>query len=266
MSKTKNKYNPDADVALITGSRRGIGLGIGVELAKKGFNIILNGTTAAEASQDAVDSVNAAGGYGAYIQADISDPKQRSTLISTIKKDFGKLDVLVNNAGVAPIKREDILIAGEESFDRLIHINLKGPYFLTRDIANWMIDQHNSSPGQKRKIINISSINAFTASVSRGEYCLSKAAISMMTALFAARLAEYAIGVFEIRPGIIQTDMTKVVREKYDDLIANGLTPIARWGLPEDIGKAVTAICLDYFPFSTGEVIHVDGGFHLKTL
>ena len=266
MSKTANKYNPDADVILITGSRRGIGLGIGVELAKKGFNIILNGTTAAEASQDAVDSVNAAGGYGVYIQADISDPKQRSKLISTIKKDFGKLNVLVNNAGVAPLKREDILIAGEESFDRLIRINLKGPYFLTRDIANWMIDLRNSSPGQKRKIINISSISAFTASVSRGEYCLSKAAVSMMTTLFAARLAEYGIGVFEIRPGIIKTDMTKAVREKYDELIENGLTPIARWGLPEDIGKAVTAICLDYFPFSTGEAIHVDGGFHLKTL
>jgi NAD(P)-dependent dehydrogenase (short-subunit alcohol dehydrogenase family) len=254
------------DVALITGSRRGIGLGIAVELAKAGFSLVLNGTQTVENSQDAIREVESAGGQCHYIQADISDAAQRAKMIAGIRSNFGKLNVLVNNAGVAPSPREDILVAGEESFDRLLRINLKGPYFLTRDIANWMIDQHKAGPEQKFKIINISSINAFTASPSRGEYCISKAAMSMMTALFAVRLAEFGIGVYEIRPGITKTDLTAVVKDKYDQLISEGLLPIARWGLPEDVGKAVLALCKDYFPYSTGEVINIDGGFHLKTL
>jgi NAD(P)-dependent dehydrogenase (short-subunit alcohol dehydrogenase family) len=266
MSNQTKENNRKADVALITGSRRGIGLGIAIQLAQAGFRLVLNGTAAVEDSQDSIRTVQSAGAECHYIQADISNTAERAGIIAEIRSKFGKLNVLVNNAGVAPSPREDILAAGEESFDRLLRINLKGPYFLTRDVANWMIDQQKAAPKQTFKIINISSINAYTASPSRGEYCISKAAMSMMTALFAVRLAEYGIGVYEIRPGITKTDMTAVVKDKYDQLISEGLVPIARWGLPQDIGKAVAALCQDYFSFSTGEVINVDGGFHLKTL
>jgi 3-oxoacyl-[acyl-carrier protein] reductase len=250
MSNQAKKNRREADVALITGSRRGIGLGIAIELAKAGFRLVLNGTSTVEDSKDSIRTVQSAGTDCHYIQADISSPSDRDGIIAEIRSKFGRLNVLVNNAGVAPSPREDILVAGEESFDRLLR----------------MIDQQQAAPKQKFKIINISSISAFTVSPSRGEYCISKAAMSMMTALFAVRLAEYGIGVFEIRPGIMKTDMTAVVRDKYDQLISEGLLPIARWGLPEDIGKAVAALCKDYFPYSTGEVINVDGGFHLKTL
>jgi NAD(P)-dependent dehydrogenase (short-subunit alcohol dehydrogenase family) len=178
------------------------------------------------------------------------------------------LDLLVNNAGVAPAVRADLLDASEESFDRLIAINVKGPYFLTQAAAKWMIEQIRNPKSEIRnpKIITISSISAYTASTNRGDYCVSKAALSMLTPLYAARLAEHGINVYEIRPGIIATDMTGPVKEKYDRLIADGLTPIKRWGAPEDIGKAVVAIAEDLFPFSTGEVINVDGGFHLRRL
>ncbi len=266
MQNQEKKNNREAEVALITGSRRGIGLGIAVELAKAGFKIALNGTRTVAKSQDSIRTVRSAGADCHYIQADLSNRDDHMKMMAEIRSKFGRLNVLVNNAGVAPSPREDILVASEESFDRLLRINLKGPYFLSRDIANWMIEQQKADPDQKFKIINISSINAYTASPSRGEYCISKAAVGMMTALFAVRLAEYGIGVFEIRPGITRTDMTQVVSDKYDQLISDGLLPIARWGLPEDIGKAAAAICRDYFPYSTGEVINVDGGFHLKSL
>jgi NAD(P)-dependent dehydrogenase (short-subunit alcohol dehydrogenase family) len=178
---------------------------------------------------------------------------------------------LVNNAGVAPDVRADILEATEESFDRLIAINVKGPYFLTQIVANWMVKLINRpqaaefAPYQP-KIVTISSISAYTASTNRGDYCMSKAALSMLTPLFAARLAANGINVYEIRPGVIATDMTGAVKEKYDQLIADGMTPIQRWGTPEDIGRAVAAIASNAFPFSTGEVINVDGGFHLRRL
>jgi NAD(P)-dependent dehydrogenase (short-subunit alcohol dehydrogenase family) len=177
--------------------------------------------------------------------------------------------LLVNNAGIGPAQRADLLQAAEDSFDRLIATNLKGPYFLTQAAANWMIDhlrQNPDDPLGPGQIITISSISAYTASVNRGDYCVSKAGLSMMTALFAARLAEYKINVFEIRPGIIATDMTSGVKGKYDALLEKGLTPINRWGTPEDIGKAVAAIASRAFPFSTGEVFNIDGGFHLRIL
>jgi len=203
-------------------------------------------------------------------QADISVSSARKKLIEFTRERFGHLDLLVNNAGVAPNVRADLLEAGEESFDRLINVNVKGPYFLTQLAARWMIEQVESqaagSTAAKPKIVTISSISAYTASTNRGDYCLAKAALSMLTPLFAARLAGHGIRVYEIRPGIIATDMTGPVKEKYDNLIAGGLTPIKRWGQPEDIGKAVTAIAQDLLPFSTGEVINVDGGFHLRTL
>ena len=264
-------------VALITGASRGIGRGIALKLAKLSHDLVINfaGNEAA-ARQTAADCIAAAKAAGHSIraeicQADISVSADRHKLINFTRSAFGRLDLLVNNAGVAPHVRADILEAGEESFDRLININVKGPYFLTQLAAKWMIDEVQSPrfkvQGSKLpKIVTISSISAYTASTNRGDYCVAKAALSMLTPLFAARLAEHGINVYEIRPGVIATDMTGPVKEKYDKLIAEGLTPIARWGTPEDIGRAVAAIAQDLLPFSTGEVINVDGGFHLRRL
>jgi NAD(P)-dependent dehydrogenase (short-subunit alcohol dehydrogenase family) len=261
-------------VALITGASRGIGRGIALELAKLGHDLVINyaGNVAA-AQQSARDCSMFGGTSGKTIraeicQADISKDADRKKLIEFTKKEFGRLDLLVNNAGVAPEVRADILDATEESFDRLIAINVKGPYFLTQLAAKWMLEQIRNPKSEIRnpKIVTISSISAYTASTSRGDYCVSKAALSMLTPLFASRLAEHGINVYEIRPGVIATDMTGPVKEKYDKLIADGLTPIKRWGAPEDIGKAVAAIAQDLLPFSTGEVINVDGGFHLRRL
>jgi NAD(P)-dependent dehydrogenase (short-subunit alcohol dehydrogenase family) len=262
-------------VALITGASRGIGRGIALELAKGGFDVVINyAANLAAAKQASIDCVSAGTANGKTIQAeicqgDIARSEERHRLIQFVREKFGRLDVLVNNAGVAPDVRADILEAAEASFDRLMNINVKGPYFLTQLAAKWMIEQRlnaKSSGPVAPKIITISSISAYTASTNRGDYCISKAALSMLTPLYASRLAEHGINVYEIRPGVIATDMTGPVKEKYDKLIAEGLTPIKRWGIPEDIGKAVAAVALDAFPFSTGEVINVDGGFHLRRL
>jgi NAD(P)-dependent dehydrogenase (short-subunit alcohol dehydrogenase family) len=264
--------------ALITGASRGIGRGIALELAKLGYDLVINYATNAAAAELAATECRSGAAKGGrsirvgVCQADIALDKDRRRLVEFARSELGRLDLLVNNAGVAPKVRADILEAGEESFDRLLNINLKGPYFLTQLAANWMIEQvkaQAASPlahSYRPKIVTISSISAYTASPNRGDYCLSKAALSMLTSLYAARLAEHGIGVYEIRPGIIATDMTGPVKEKYDTLIAQGLTPIRRWGTPEDVGKAVAAIAQDYLPFSTGEVINVDGGFHLRAL
>ena len=262
-------------VALITGASRGIGRGIALELAKIGCDLVINyASNAAAARQTAADCLAAARAHGKTIrteacQADIASGSDRRTLIQFAKEKLTRLDLLVNNAGVAPNVRADILEATEESLDRLIAINLKGPYFLTQLAANWMIEQSKTGVPPvpfRRKIITISSISAYAASVNRGDYCVSKAALAMLTPLYATRLAEHGINVYEIRPGIVQTDMTGPVKDKYDKLIAEGLTPIQRWGTPEDVGKAVAAIAQDLLPFSTGEVINVDGGFHLRRL
>jgi NAD(P)-dependent dehydrogenase (short-subunit alcohol dehydrogenase family) len=262
-------------VALITGASRGIGRGIAIELAHAGWDLVINfaGNVAA-AQQTAKDCASFAKTSGHKIraevcQADISVAADRRRLIDFTRTAFGRLDLLVNNAGVAPQVRADILDASEESFDRLININVKGPYFLTQLAARWMIEQQQAragSEGVAPQIVTISSVSAYTASVNRGDYCVAKAALSMLTPLYAARLAEHGVRVYEIRPGIIATDMTDPVKDKYDRLIADGLTPIKRWGSPEDIGKAVTAIAQGLLPFSTGEVINVDGGFHLRRL
>ena len=182
---------------------------------------------------------------------------------------FGRIDLLVNNAGVAPTVRADLLEATEDSFDRLININLKGPYFLTQLVARQMIQQRTTDLGELThpKIINITSVSAYTAGVNRGDYCVAKAGLAMMTKLYAARLAEHGINVYEIRPGVIETDMTGPVKAKYDDLIFNkDLTPIRRWGTADDVARAVVAIANDALPFSTGEVINVDGGYHMRRL
>ena len=263
-------------VALITGASRGIGRGIALEVAKLGYDLVVNyaGNVGA-AEQTARECIGAAGLRGKIVrpeicQADISKTADRRKLVEFTRQTFGRLDLLVNNAGVAPNVRADILEAGEESFDRLIAINVKGPYFLTQLVAKWMIEQCGplavASTDYSPKIVTVSSISAYTASTNRGDYCLSKAALSMLTPLFASRLAEHGINVYEIRPGVIATDMTAGVKEKYDKLIGEGLTPIPRWGSPDDIGKAVAAIAQGLFPFSTGEVINVDGGFHLRRL
>jgi len=262
-------------VALITGASRGIGRGIALELAKLGCDLVINyASNAAAAQQTAADCLSSARAAGKTIraemcQADIASGADRSKLIQFTKDKLTRLDLLVNNAGVAPHVRADILEASEESFDRLININVKGPYFLTQLAANWMIQLRPPGTPPARfqpKIITISSISAYTASVNRGDYCIAKAALAMLTPLYAARLAEHGINVYEIRPGIVRTDMTAPVKEKYDQLIEEGLTPIKRWGTPEDVGKAVAALAQDLLPFSTGEVINVDGGFHLRRL
>lgn len=260
-------------VAIVTGASRGIGRAIAIELAGLGFNIVINhydftedGKPDEMAAQMTSDAVVAKGGRYIVLRGDVSSDADRKALVKTVKDEFGRCDMLVNNAGVAPIKRTDLLEATEESFDRVLKINLKGPYFLTQMIAKWMIEQRKEFPERSYRIVNIGSMSSYTSSPSRGEYCISKAGISMMTMLYADRLAEFGIGVFEIRPGIIQTDMTKVVQEKYDKLIADGVTPIKRWGQPEDIAKAVSAIAEGKLDFSTGQVINVDGGFHLRRL
>jgi len=262
-------------VALITGASRGIGRGIALELARTGYDLVINyASNLSAARQTAAESVSCAMAGGKEIraevcQANIGKTEDRQTLMRFTKSAFGRLDLLVNNAGVTPETRSDILEATEESFDRLIAINVKGPYFLTQLAAKWMIEQVRAgdAPAPFRpKIVTISSISAYTASTNRGDYCIAKAGLSMLTLLFAARLAEHGISVYEIRPGIIATDMTSVVRDKYDTLIEEGLTPIRRWGTPQDVAKAVSALAHDLFPFSTGEVINVDGGFHIRRL
>lgn len=256
-------------VSLVTGAGRGIGRGIAIELAKLGHAVVINYAGNANAADECLSLVREAGGDGITLRADISVTEDRVRLLSETLSAYGRIDLLVNNAGVAPNVRADLLEAGEESFDRLININLKGPYFLTQIVAKQMIEQLQCSPDpllSLPQIVTISSISAYTASVNRGDYCVAKAGLGMMTALFAARLAEYGINVYEIRPGVIATDMTDGVKEKYDTLIAQGAWPIKRWGQPSDVGRAVAAIARGDFPFSTGEVINVDGGFHLRTL
>lgn len=256
-------------VSVVTGAGRGIGRGIAIELAKLGHAVAINYAGNAAAADECLQLVRAAGGDGFTVRADVASDEDRTRLLTEVLAAYGRIDLLVNNAGVAPSVRADLLEASEESFDRLININLKGPYFLTQAVARQMIQQVQSSPETafgRPRIVTITSISAYTASVNRGDYCVAKAGLGMMTALFAARLAEYGINVYEIRPGVIATDMTAGVQEKYDKLIEQGAWPIRRWGQPDDIGRAVAAIARGDLPFSTGEVINVDGGFHLRTL
>ena len=252
--------------ALVTGAGRGIGRGIALGLAERGWAVLVNYRSDAEAATETARLVAQAGGRGAAVQADISDPADRARLVAGTLERFGRIDLLVNNAGIAPRQRVDILEVGEASYDEVMAVNLKGPFFLTQRVAKTMIDLIEAGTVERPKIVNVGSLSAYTSSPSRGEYCLSKAGVAMMTALYADRLAGYGIQVYEVRPGIIATDMTSVVEKKYDDLIAQGLTPIRRWGQPDDVARAVVAIAEEYLPFSTGEVINVDGGFHLRRL
>jgi 3-oxoacyl-[acyl-carrier protein] reductase len=256
-----------AQTALVTGASRGIGRGIAIELARSGARVAINYAGNAAAADEALGLVRAAGGDGFIVQADVARAADRERLVAETLAQFGRIDLLVNNAGVAPSVRADVLEAGEESFDRLFAINLKGPFFLSQLVARQMLRQAPDDEGFRGRIVNITSISAYTSSTNRGDYCIVKAGLAMMTKLFANRLAGDGINVYEIRPGIVATDMTGGVKEKYDKLILEqGVTPIRRWGKPEDIGRAVRAIAEDRFPFSTGAVFDVDGGFHLHRL
>lgn len=250
-------------VALITGASRGIGQACAIALAKAGYDIAIAGVSE---PTETLGRVRACGRQAFSTLSDVSQPARHEAVLAAIRQEFGRLDALVNNAGIAPKVRADLLEASEESYDQVMAVNLKGPYFMTQKAAQWMVEQHKKRPQDRFCIVNISSISAYTASVMRGEYCLSKAGMSMMTKLFAARLADSGVYVFEIRPGVVMTDMTKVAKEKYDRLIAQGLTPIRQWVQPVDVGTAIAACATGQIPMSTGQVIDVDGGFHLRIL
>lgn len=247
-------------VALITGGSRGIGFGVAQELARSGFDVVINGRRDGSEVTDAIKTLEGLGAKVLYCRADVASREAHASMLASIRQTFGGLDVLVNNAGVAPDVREDMLDAAEESFDRLIRINLRGPYFLTQSVAKWMIEQRQADPHYKGVIINVSSISATVASVNRGDYCISKAGMAMASQLWAVRLAEFGIDVFEVRPGIIATDMTAGVIEKYDKLIAGGLTLEKRWGTPKDVGCAVATLARGELSYATGQVLMVDGG------
>jgi len=255
--------------ALITGGTRGIGLGIAKALAAAGLDLSLCGRRSESDVAKTIERLkaNSPGDLKVvYSQCDVSVAADRQRMVDATKSQLGRLDILVNNAGIAPPNRADILEATEADFEQVLGVNLQGPYFLTQQVANWMIEQQKDVPDFHGCIVNMSSISAIMASVARGEYCISKAGISMASQLWAVRLAEFGIDVFEVRPGIIETDMTSGVKEKYDQLISEGLIPQNRWGTPDDIGRVVTALAKGDLPYSTGQVITVDGGLGLRRL
>lgn len=253
-------------VALVTGGSRGIGFGVARELAASGFNIAINGRREESDVAGALSELKAAGVTTLYCRADVAERADHARMLEQIRERFGRLDVLVNNAGVAPDVRADILEASPESFDRLININLRGPYFLTQAAAQWMARQRQADASFRGCIVNVSSISATVASVNRGDYCISKAGIAMATQLWAARLGEFGIDVYEVRPGVIATDMTSGVKEKYDALISGGLTVEKRWGTPRDVGKAVAMLARGDLSYATGQVLSIDGGITLQRL
>lgn len=253
-------------VALVTGGSRGIGMGVALALAREGFDLAICGVRAEAAVAEALQALRATGREVLYMPCDVSRRADRASLLAGMKQHFGRLNVLVNNAGVAPDVRADILEATEESFERLVRINLQGPYFLTQAVANWMVEQKVANPAFTGCIINVSSISSTVASVNRGDYCITKAGVSMATKLFAARLGEYDLPVYEIRPGIIKTDMTATVTAKYDKLIGEGLLLQRRWGVPGDVGRAAAMLARGDMAYSTGQVILVDGGQTVQRL
>ena len=262
-TRTKNKI---MKVAAITGGTRGIGLGIAEAFAREGFHLILNGMRPEQEVREKLSTVFPKSVQWAYCQGNIAEASTHNKLMETAKSTFGCLHILVNNAGIAPPTRDDILEATEDNFDLVLETNLKGPYFLTQKIARWMIEQKKDHPKDFFSIINISSVSATVASTQRGEYCISKAGIAMATKLWAARLGEFDIPVYEIQPGVIKTDMTAGVQAKYDALFDAGLTVQKRWGMPNDIGKVAVALALHSLPYATGQVIQVDGGLTLQRL
>lgn len=250
-------------VALVTGAGRGIGRAIAVSLARSGFSVVVNDLPGSADIAGAVAAVEAAGAQAKTALGDISDVAGHGVLVDGAWSAFGRIDCLVNNAGVSVKTRGDILAVQPESFDRLIDINLRGPFFLTQAVAKRMLAARSDS---FRSIVTISSLNAAAASPDRAEYCISKIGLSMMNRVFALRLAAEGIHTYEVRPGVIRTEMTAVAKEKYDRLFAEGIAPIARWGEPEDVGHTVAMLAGGGMPYSTGEVIHVDGGLSVPRL
>ncbi|MEM7384426.1 MAG: 3-ketoacyl-ACP reductase [Verrucomicrobiota bacterium] len=250
--------------ALITGGTRGIGLGIARQLENEGWALALNGVRPEEEVGDVLDSFEKS--RPLYCQGDISDSGSHQAMIDRVIAHHGQLNLLVSNAGIAPLVRADLLEMGEESYDRVMDINLKGSFFLTQKVARYFVRRKEKDAGFAACIVNVSSISATVVSVNRGEYCMSKAAFSMSTQLFAARLGELGIPVYEIRPGVTHTDMTSRVQDKYDRLIADGLCVQQRWGKPEESGLAVAALARGDFPYSTGQVIMIDGGLTINRL
>ena len=257
---------PGKSVALITGGSRGIGLGIAKELASAGFDLAINGMRSETDVAESLKTLQDLGAEVLYVRGNIAFINDHEAMVSRVIEKWGRINVLVNNAGIAPPKRLDILEATSDIYDTVMETNLKGPYFMTQLVARKMVEQKTHTPDIACCIINVSSISATVASVNRGEYCISKAGIAMATQLWAVRLAEFGINVYEIRPGIIKTDMTAGVQEKYDHLIGEGLTLQKRWGLPEDVGKVAAAMALGYLPYSTGQVVMVDGGMTVGRL
>jgi 3-oxoacyl-[acyl-carrier protein] reductase len=250
--------------AFVTGGRRGIGRAICWALTDGGFDIVVNDIVEDEAVGDTLSGIEARGGHAAFLRGDVGDLAAHETLTRAAWDAFGGIDCLVNNAGVQVAVRGDLLDVTAESWDRILGVNLRGPFFLTQCIARLMIaTPPRRGNGGRRSIVNIASINSELASINRGEYCVSKAGVSMMTRLFAVRLAPHGIAVNEIRPGVIRTDMTAPVGDTYERQIGEGLSPIPRWGEGEDIGRAVAALASGAFPFTTGEAVHVDGGLHI---
>jgi 3-oxoacyl-[acyl-carrier protein] reductase len=264
-------YNAPMDstpAVLVTGASRGLGRGIAQACARSGFHVAVHYSTNRDA---ALETIALCQSHALHrdqrfvsIPGDIAVSADRVSIFARTLEAFGRLDALVNNAGIAPTVRADLTETSEESFGRLLSVNLEGPHFLSQIAARYWLE--NPSPGHPYKLIFVTSISADTASVNRGEYCIAKAGLSMSAQLWSVRLAASGVQVFELRPGIMETDMTAGVKGKYDELIAGGLVPQMRWGAPQDVGLAVEAILKDYFPFSTGAVIPIDGGFHLRRL
>ncbi len=253
-------------VALITGGGRGIGLGIAKCLARDGFDLAICGVREPAAVAEVVQGLRELGGEVIYCRCDVADAAARAAMLAEVRQHFGRLHVLVNNAGVAPKARADLLAATEESFEHVVRTNLQGPHFLTQAAARWMVEQRQADVNFQGCIINVSSVSATFASVERGEYCISKAGVAMATQLWAARLGEFGIPVYEVRPGIVRSDMTAGVQHKYDKLIAEGLMVQPRWGLPEDVGKACAMLVRGELSYSTGQVLMVDGGMSIARL
>ncbi|BCX46723.1 3-ketoacyl-ACP reductase [Haloferula helveola] len=252
---------------MVTGGSRGIGLGCALALAKEGHRIAINGMRPEDQVTEVLDQIRTAGAPEViYCQGDVGTGEGRGAILAKVRAEFGALNVLVNNAGVAPTERKDVLVTSLDSFRRLMSINLEGPYFLTQSVANWLIDQKQADASFEGCIINVNSISATVVSTNRGEYCVSKAGLAMVTQLFAARLGEFDLPVYEVRPGVTKTDMTSGVTEKYDKLIADGLCVTPRWGFPEDVGKAVASLARRDFPYSTGQTIMIDGGLTIPRL
>ncbi len=250
-------------IALVTGGTRGIGLGIARALAREGWRLLLCGVRSVDEVGAVLETFD---GRAEYVRADVGSAADRAVLVAAVAERFGAVHALVNNAGRAPSVRADILEATEDSFEELIRINLQGPYFLTQAIARQMAARRDQDPAFPPAIVFVTSVSAEMASLARGEYCVSKAGLSMATRLFALRLAPAGIPVFEVRPGIIATDMTAAVREMYDARIADGLVPEQRWGQPDDVGRIVATLLRGDLPYATGSVIYADGGLALPRL